>query len=154
MEHDDPTPDDVTPEDTALLTELRSALDAAPADVIEQGCQAFTWRRIDEELAMLSEESELTGVRSAAVNTAVTFAAGELMVEIEVQTDGSRRSVIGQIIPAGPATIEADGPDQPVAGADTNQFGMFELSGLRPGPLRLRVVAADGTRVVTDWLLI
>ena len=62
--------------------------------------------------------------------------------------------MIGQVVPADAMTLTADGPDQPVVSVATNQFGMFELSGLRPGPFRLRISGGDNTRVTTDWLLL
>jgi hypothetical protein len=145
---------ELTPEDQALLSELHAVLTAAPGAVIDQGCGAFAWRRIDAELAALSEEDTgLVGVRSSVQTDSVTFAAGELMIEIEIRVNGGGRSVIGQIVPADAMTLSADGPDQPDVTVSTNQFGMFELTGLRPGPFRLKITGAD-TRVTTDWLLL
>jgi hypothetical protein len=149
-------PDDLSmsPEDQALLAELHAMLNSAPERVIDQGFGAYAWRRVDEELAALSDEPGLVGVRSAGPMESITFAAGELVVEIEVRVNGGGRSVIGQIVPADALTLTADGPDQPGVSAFTNQFGMFELNGLRAGPFRLRISGDAGTRLTTDWLLL
>ena len=147
--------DDLTADDRSLLAELRAMLDCAPASVIDQGLGAYAWRRVDEELAALSEEAGLVGVRSVAPSESITFAAGELMIEIELRVNGGGRSVIGQVVPAGPMTLTADGPGQPDITVSTNQFGMFELNGLRPGPFRLRITSGpDANRITTDWLLL
>jgi len=146
--------EDLTDEDRVLLAELNAVLNAAPDAVIEQGIGAYAWRRVDAELAALSEEGGLVGVRSALPSSSITFAAGELMIEIELRISGSGRSVIGQVVPAGPMTLAADGPDQPDVAVDTNQFGMFELDGLRPGPFRLVITDGAGARLTTDWLLL
>jgi len=146
--------DDLTDEDRALLSELNAMLNAAPDAVIEQGIGAYTWRRVDDELATLSEEAGLVGVRSAPPTSSITFAAGELMIEIELRINGGGRSVIGQVVPADSMTLAADGPGQPEVAVGTNQFGMFELNGLRPGPFRLLITDRAGTRLTTDWLLL
>jgi hypothetical protein len=57
-------------------------------------------------------------------------------------------------VPADTMILSADGPDQPDVSVSTNQFGMFELSGLRPGPFRLRISHGADHRVTTDWLLL
>jgi hypothetical protein len=147
--------DDLTADDRALLSELHAMLNGAPENVLDQGFGAFAWRRVDDELAALSEEAGLVGVRSVAPAESITFAAGELMIEIELKVNGGGRSVIGQVVPAGPMTLTADGPRQPDVSVSTNQFGMFEINGLRPGPFRLRVTSGESdSRVTTDWLLL
>ena len=76
------------------------------------------------------------------------------MIEIEVRVNAGGRSVIGQVVPAESMTLAADGPDQPDVSVTTNQFGMFEIHGLRPVPFRLRISGAADSRLTTDWLLL
>ena len=68
-----------------------------PPDVWSAAARAaWTWRTIDAELAALVHDStlddqELVGVRGAATVRALSFAAGEHMIEVEVSEDGDRR---------------------------------------------------------------
>ncbi|MFC6534763.1 hypothetical protein [Nonomuraea rubra] len=97
-------------DDHELLARLRAAIEAAeavPRDFVEAGKSAFAWREIDldMELAELAEltydsamhrEEEAAALRAdSAVLRALTFAATQLTIELEI-TEGA---LLGQVVP-------------------------------------------------------
>ncbi|MFC7111302.1 hypothetical protein ACFQQB_69425 [Nonomuraea rubra] len=115
-------------DDHELLARLRAAIEAAeavPRDFVEAGKSAFAWREIDldMELAELAEltydsamhrEEEAAALRAdSAVLRALTFAATQLTIELEI-TEGA---LLGQVVPpqAGRSTCRA-GPATGAAG--------------------------------------
>ena len=98
-------------DDEEVLAALQQALRAeraVPPEFIEAGKNAFAWHNIDAELAQLTYDStldsalELSLRAEAASIRALTFTSAHLTIELEVAQD----SLLGQIIPAQPATIK------------------------------------------------
>jgi hypothetical protein len=152
--------------DMGLLDELRAIagrVDPVPEAMVLAARSAIAWRNLDANLAALTYDSvlddELVGVRSVTAPRLVTFAAGELEIEVQVGDDGPDKRVVGQIVPPGPATVVLKkflselGPDVEVA---ADELGRFSFDRVQPCTVRLEVrPAADGARPVrTDWLIL
>jgi hypothetical protein len=150
--------------DAELLAELRSVLDrvdAPPAEVTEFAKAALGWRRLDAELAELLADSALES-ESAALTRGegaarwLEFRADELAIDVEIQADGDRRTVLGQLAPPpAAATVEVQADDGTVvATAKPDALGRFRLTFEGAGRIRLRVTRHDpaGPPIETSWL--
>ena len=146
-----------------LLRRTVAEADQVPVDVVAAAKEAWTWRTIDAELAELAHDSmmdddALVGVRGAATLRALSFAAGSLLVEVEVSEDGDRRGLVGQVMPppdsANPAVV-VEGVDgrSPVA-LPVDELGRFAADRLGSGLVRLRVEDRSGGVLVTEWVAI
>jgi hypothetical protein len=145
--------------DDELLAELGGVLAQVagpPPEAIQAAKGLFTWRTIDAELAELAHDSLLdpveAGVRTTGQPRILTFAAGELTVEVEVdETPGARR-LIGQLTPPGPARHELRSPAEPVLG-EADALGRFVLA--LPAERQrssLRVESPGGAVAETSWV--
>jgi hypothetical protein len=144
-----------------LWQELRAAIgtaDPIPPEVLRAARESFTWRTIDAELAALAYDSVIDRPTSNVTRGSegprmLTFEAPQLTVELEVTTQGSRRQLVGQLIPprrarvavrhhGGTALVEAD------------ELGRFSAGDLPRGPssLRCHLSGSEGTPIVTDWV--
>ena len=141
--------------DDQLLAALGAAIrarQAVPDALVEVGKGAYTWHRIDAELAQLTYDSmtDLTAaVRSETASIrALTLTSPHLSMELEVSED----CLLGQVIPPRAGTLEA----QTGAGASTettvDEIGCFAVDPTPASPFRLRFQAADGTDVLTGWI--
>ena len=146
--------------DEKLIDALRGALTEAepmPPEVVEAAKAAWTWRTIDAELAQLMHDSTvddlaLAGVRGAATVRTLGFSAGSWFVELEVAEDGERRTILGQITPAGGAALLLEGADgRPPMSTPVDELGRFTMAHASPGLVRLRT--PDGG-FVTEWVTI
>jgi hypothetical protein len=146
-------------DDDQLLAALREAFRsrrAVPARFTATAKATFAWRDIDAELATLTwdsvsadAEAELAGQRaeSASLRT-LTFASGDLTLEIEVTED----ALLGQLVPPGPGRIEARTVDDDVVAAVINQVGGFTICPIPRSPFRLYCQTMSGANVLTGWL--
>jgi len=144
-------------DDEEVLAALQQALRAqraVPPAFIEAGKSAFAWHNIDAELAQLTYDSildpapELAMRAEAASIRALTFTSAHLTIELEVAQD----SLLGQIIPAQPATIRV----QPRTGAETalatDEIGCFSVQPIPSGPFRMHCRTAAGVDALTGWI--
>jgi len=155
-------------DDDELLAALRQAVrerEAVPPEFVEAGRNAFAWRNFDAELAQLTydsaEEAARDDDRAAAVRSgpapgraerasvrALTYTSVHLTIELEVAQD----SLLGQVVPAQPATIRV----QPRSGTETaleaDEIGRFSVQPIPPGPFRLHCRTAPGVDAVTGWI--
>ena len=144
-------------DDDELLAALREALrarEAVPAEFVEAGKSAFAWHNIDAELAQLTYDSsrdseyELSMRAEGASIRALTFTSAHLTIELEVAQD----SLLGQIIPAQPATIRI----QPHGGAETalttDEIGCFSIQPIPSGQFRMHCHTAAGVDALTGWI--
>lgn len=150
----------VNPADEQLLDELRRAasqLDPPPPAVVEAARSSYTWRTIDAELAALVFDSRVD--RSGADLRGdgprlMTFSSPGLEIEVEVASLGSRRQLVGQLVPPQAAEIEVrHGGGTTTIQAD--QLGRFSADAIGSGPVSLRcrlAVAPPGPPVVTEWV--
>ncbi|HVL83169.1 MAG TPA: hypothetical protein VM367_02590 [Pseudonocardia sp.] len=143
--------------DDALLRELAGVLrpwTEPPAEVLAAARGLFALRDLDAELAALTYDSllddEPATVRAAAQPRILTFTAGELTIEVEVDATPAGRRLIGQLVPPQPAGLELRAGEAEPVRADADELGRFVLA-LPPtrGRVRLRVRRADGAEVET-----
>ncbi len=142
--------------DEALVAELGAALRAereVPARFVEIGKAAFAWHSVDAELAELTFDSStdsgaLAGVRSEpAAARAMTFSANRLTIELEVAED----ALLGQIVPAQAGVLEVQRRDGTTNAVSVDEVGWFMIRPRPVGLFRLRVRAADGDEIRTQW---
>jgi hypothetical protein len=143
-----------------LEQELRAAadlLDPVPDRLVRQAAELLGWRTIDADLAALAFDSADAGpaaaVRGPDAPRLLTFAAGELSIELEMAGGAPDRVMTGQLVPAQPAEIEVRAGGQRYA-AKADDLGRFRLTAAGPGPVSLRVrLAGPSSRVVvTEWV--
>jgi hypothetical protein len=150
--------DELSVADRALLGHLAAVLDQVrpvPRDAVWSARGLFAWRTVDAELADMAYDSLLDDDTALARSTGgpriVTFEAGELTLEVEVDARPGGRRLVGQLVPAQPAALELRQPTLDPSGSiatTADEFGRFTL----PMPaeatvVRVRVTTADG-RVV------
>ena len=145
--------------DEALIEQVRNTLraDAVPESVTEAAKAALSWRRIDAELAELLADSALDAepalARGATLVRSVSFSAGKTIIELEIQHDRDRRTLLGQLSPAATWTIEVQGADGSAAEpVRSDLLGRFRIALGRGGTIRLRLSGADGVVIETAWL--
>jgi hypothetical protein len=145
--------------DDELIDELRVAglvVDPVPERVVSSAKGSLSWRTIDAELARLTYDSVLDEerrslVRSTGTARMLTFAAGDLTVDVEVEGSGRERRLVGEITPPQRATLivrHADGTTE----VETDDDGRFRTGAVPAGPISLTLRLAAGDSVVqTEW---
>ena len=140
-----------------LLGALREAMrarEAVPPGLVEAAKSAYAWHNIDAELAQLTYDSSREEDRSASVRSetasirALTFTSAHTSLELEVTGD----SLLGQVMPPGEGTIEAQTLDGVTTAATVDEIGCFSIEPIPPSPFRLRCRTAHGTDVLTGWI--
>jgi hypothetical protein len=149
--------------DEAMLGRLRAVAkvaDGVPAHVVEAARAAFELRDLDAELATLvndsadtrTAEGNLVLMRGAEEPRTLTFAAGDVTVDLQITaTDGDRR-VVGLAAGAQPGELTMEYDDGSSVRADVDELGRFALDA-RAGRARLRL-PGPGTPVVTPWTVL
>ena len=145
-------------DDDQLLDKLDGALRAAeavPRDFVETGKAAYAWHDIDAELAALTYDSAHDERRVPAVTRAeaaplraLTFAAAQLMIELEV-TAGA---LLGQIVPPQPGELEVRLASSQIITVAIDEVGAFAIQPVPTGSFRLRCRTDAGLSVLTDWI--
>ncbi|HZN74239.1 MAG TPA: hypothetical protein VFC00_21430 [Micromonosporaceae bacterium] len=134
------------------LRDVAARADPVPAAVLEAALEALRWRDPDAALAQLIADSATAGmpvgIRSGGQPRLLTFAAGDLTIEVEVSPDGPTIRLVGQLVPPGPARVRVDHRDGTVE-VDADQIGRFIAPGVVPGPVRL---SCQGT--TTEWTIL
>jgi hypothetical protein len=146
-----------------VLSQLRDAgrLDPVPSDAVAAARSIFAWRTMDAELAELTYDSvlddrALAGIRSAEPPPRLlTFESPALTVEVETAASGSRRRLVGQLVPSQGARLEVRHSEGTTT-AIVDDLGRFAVDDLPPGPLSLHVQGSGETAVAvtTDWILV
>lgn len=154
---------DMPHDDEALLDRLRTVAaeaDPPPELTVLAARAAFLTRRLDEELAelVLDSAEHHTSVRSASGDVRVlSFEAGDLTVEVQVQDTATGRELRGLIdgfgddFSGGTVAIETAERTRDI---DVDSDGWFALEALAPGPARLRITRAGAAPVVTSWVVL
>ena len=144
-------------DDEQLLEALREAMRArevVPPGFVETGNSTYAWHNVDAELAQLTYDSSRTEDRSARVRSetasirALTFRSGHTSIELEVTGD----SLLGQVMPPGEGTIEAQTRDGVTTAAPVDEIGCFSIEPVPRRPFRLRCRTGHGTDVATSWI--
>ncbi len=140
-------------DDDALLDELRAALQQAgtPTPLMTAaGEAAFSWRSIDAELAVLTEESaaaESAVVRGGSASPrTLEFQGTHLSVEIEEAEAG----LVGQLVPPTPGQITLLGPTGELGQATADELGCFTLDHPSGELVRVRCETPSGA-LITEW---
>lgn len=123
------------------------------------GSDSFIWRPIDAEVAELAydsvaDRSLASAVRGSEGTRLLTFEAPGLTVEVQVTALGTRRHMIGQLLPNRQARVMVRHRDG-IAAVDADRFGRFRVEDLPSGPGSLRCQLGGeqaGAPVVTDWV--
>ena len=141
----------------AALGEALRAREAVPEWFVETGKNAYAWHDIDAELAQLTydswqEEAAAAGLRSESASIrALSFASAHLSIEIEI-TGGS---LLGQLIPARPGTVEVQVLDGGAVTVPVDEAGCFTVDPKPDSTFRLRChTGHTGTQtdVLTGWV--
>ena len=144
-------PDDETERELRQALEL---IDPVPAHLLPWAAGAFAWRTVDADLAELAFDSlaePAAPVRGPDESRLLTFQTGELIVEVELDADGTGRRLIGRLAPATPAEVEIH-HNGGTASMTADALGRFAAGGLAPGPMRLRLRPfTPSPPIVTDW---
>lgn len=153
-----------TDPDERLIGELRAffaEVDPVPPLVTETAKASLGWRRLDADLAELLADSALQeepfalARGSAAPARSVTFSSGEVTIDIEVHVADEARTLLGQLSPPAAASIEIQTTAQEVVLSEADQLGRFRVRLAAGGPIRLRVLGADGNPPVeTSWITV
>jgi hypothetical protein len=154
---------DLTPDQTNLLRHLYAALaehDPVPTQVVVAAQASYIWRTIDEELAELaydSAEEEVVGMRATTFARLLSFETDALTLDLEIEEDGERRVLRGQIAPATSGLITA----RSIAGdvtversATSDELGRFVIEDVAAGRMSLRCEVGGEVALVTAWLAI
>jgi hypothetical protein len=149
-----------------LLAELRAFFadaDPVPPLVTETAKASLGWRRLDADLAELLSDSALEEEPFALSRggetpaRAVTFSSAALTIDIEVHVDDPARTLLGQLSPPAPATVEIQTPAEAPLSAETDRLGRFRVRLPAGGPIRLRILRSDGRGgppVETSWITV
>jgi hypothetical protein len=153
--------------DERTIAELRAMaarVDPVPQLVLDSAKAVLGWRRLDADLAELLSDTALdrepAGMALArgtdAPVRAVSFGAGDLVIELEIHRDGDRRNLLGQLLPAAPVRIELQALGRPRAlAAESDSFGRFRIKLAAGGPVRLRIVPqGPGPEFETSWITV
>jgi hypothetical protein len=127
----------------------------------ETGGDGFAWRPVDADVAELAydsvaDRSLAVAVRGSEGIRLLTFEAQGLTVEVQVTALGTRRHMIGQLIPNRQARVMVRHQDG-IATVDADRSGRFRVDDLPSGPGSLRChLGGDqaGAPVVTDWVML
>ncbi len=152
--------------DELLIAELQAffaEVDPVPPLVSETAKASLGWRRLDADLAELLSDSALEEEPFAlargrgAPARAVTFSSTELTIDIEVHVEDPGRTLLGQLSPPATATVEIHTMADAPLSAEADRLGRFRVRLPAGGPIRLRVLGADGragASVETSWITV
>jgi hypothetical protein len=154
-------------DDSVLMAELSLLairFDPVPPEVVLRAQESFAsgsaW---DNALAKLVYDSTTDQndaralVRAAPGARDLTFMGPELTIEVVIEPAGPSRKghchILGQLVPAGTASIEVRRPDgSSVICAD--ELGRFAVEDAPSGPISLRCTPAGAVSTDTEWILI
>jgi hypothetical protein len=144
-------------DDDELMQRLRriaDEVDAPPELVAETARAALSTRRLDEELAELLHDSDLTTpqlVRGAGGPRSLSFETVAVSLELQIEQADSDITVSGVVSgSSGEVTVETTTAGSRRAQIDDN--GWFRITNLPPGALRVHVTATDASGVTTRWI--
>lgn len=141
------------------LTEMLSPQHEPPPMLTELAKQSFGLRTVDAELAALTADSEVEGTAAAVrrgaqadVPRLLTFETPGLLVELEIGGSGRRHRILGELVPAGSASIEVLQPGATGSRVITaDEDGRFVVEGLHTGPFSLTCRRPGRSPVTTEW---
>jgi hypothetical protein len=135
------------------LRSVLAAADPVPAAELAAASAALGWRDLDAQLATLTGDSldveALAAVRGDEPRL-LSFATGEVAIDLEVTTGPGGVSLLGQLVPAAAARILVEYPGGSL-GTGADERGRFGVRGLPDRWLRVRVEGAGQARSHTEW---
>jgi hypothetical protein len=150
-----------TGDDDRLLAEVAEALrtaQAVPPAFIEAGKAAFAWHTVDDDLATLAQDSaaegDLAGAGAPSLRTqpptlrSLSLVASGLSIELDVTTD----ALLGQVVPPRVGRVELQCVDGTGGVEPIDEVGWFSIQPKPAALFRLRIHAATGPTVTTEWL--
>ncbi|MGH3794710.1 MAG: hypothetical protein ACRDSP_07450 [Pseudonocardiaceae bacterium] len=146
-------PDD----DDLLLVELSAALRSAGPITdrdLTQAVTAFTWRTVDDELALATLVYDSSIQDRPLIRGAVGPDGRTLIFEgdtLSVEVDATGEVLTGRVVPPRRADISLMTASGTADRTTTDDMGCFSLTGPASGPVRLLCRTAT-TRLVTDWV--
>jgi hypothetical protein len=146
-------PDD----DDQLLAELGAALRSAGPitdDDLARGRASFTWRTVDDDLALAELVYDSAIQERALVRDEVVPGGRTLVFEgetLSVEVDATAEVLTGRVVPPGRAELSLMTATGPASETTTDDMGWFTLPAPPSGPVRLLCRTAT-TRLVTDWI--
>lgn len=132
--------------DDEFLAELRTAaerFDPVPAGVMRDASAALALRSLDAEIAELLE-NEAVAVRGDDRPLLLAFESERITVNLEISGDVVRGLVTGAV---GEVVVETPHSRRSAPITD----GWFTVMDVPSGLVRVRLTAADGTSVITQW---
>lgn len=143
-------------QDEDLLAALGQAMRArqdVPPGFIQAARDAYAWHNIDYELAQLTYDSsqytDATRGETASIR-ALTFKSAKLTIELEVIDN----SLVGQLIPAHDNPVEIQTATGATTHAAIDEYGCFQIAPIPQDQFRLHYQTADGTDVLTGWIIL
>jgi hypothetical protein len=146
-------------DDDVLMDELKAAVrdrQEVPPAFAEAAKAAYTWRRIDEELELLTLSYDSSVADRAAVRGPTTSLERILVFESEDVTmtlEVGPEVLMGQVVPARPKRVVLEVASGPGDEVEADDSGFFLLRRPPAGPIRLTWHDGD-LGVVTDWVTI
>jgi hypothetical protein len=143
-----------------LMRLIADSVDPVPAAAVRAAKESFVWRTIDAELAALAYDSAVdrdtaTLVRSATQTRdeprVLTFTTPRFTVEIEVVRARRETELFGQVVPAGPSSVQIRHPGG-VVELSVDDLGRFGPGRLPVGPVSLRFAGPDEAPFITQWV--
>jgi hypothetical protein len=148
-----------------VLRRLAAEADPVPEDVGAAARAAIRTRDLDHELAMLvadsaDEGSELDGehafepVRAGGGENRrlLTFAGGDIQIDLEVSDHGDRLDLIGQFVGASTEDCALEYAGGARRALELDSLGRFLATGVERGPVRARFRTAAGVPMTTAWV--
>lgn len=144
-------------DDEVLITDIGGALAEARIgphdDYVAAAAAAFSWRSIDEELAIAELTFDSTrdqAVRSDRGNTLLlTFECGVVRIDIEASPAG----ITGQLTPVDAGRVTCQTTGSACDEVEIDPVGCFILPQPPSGPVRLHVRTAHYT-IATSWICV
>ena len=140
---------------------MARARDPVPDAVRAAAHAALDWRTLDAELAELvadtaAADEELAHRAQRETDVLLSFAAGDLSVELEIRATPEGRELMGQRAAAAARRRDARAPRGRARPGRGRPRPLLRRRA-RPGPARLRVrvdSAAGARRVATPWTML
>jgi hypothetical protein len=152
------------------LRRIAAEVDPVPEDVDAAARAAIRTRDLDRELAVLvadsaaGEDPDLEWDRVAAFDQVrsggtaarrlLSFAHGDVQVDVEVSGQGDRVDLIGQFTGASTEECVLEFGHGGHLALEVDSLGRFLAAGVRRGALRARFRSAAGAAMTTAWVTV
>jgi hypothetical protein len=154
------------------LRRIAAEVDPVPDGVDAAARAAIRTRDLDRQLAVLvadsaaGEDPDLewdrvaafdqvrTGGATAGLRRLLSFAVGDVQVDLEVSGHGDRVDLIGQFTGASTEECVLEFADGAHVALEVDSLGRFLAAGVDRGALRARFRSAAGAPMTTAWVTI